>query len=122
MHETVILSEAVMKKCMIFFMKGDIVPSWEDEVNINGGCFSFKLPSTNIRENWATVLFSITGNTVSENQEFINDIAGVVLSPKKHNYYIVQIWMKTRIHSDTSISPAIHRLVKDGIIFKKYDV
>ena len=120
-HETVILSEPVIRKCMLFFMKGDIFPSWEDESNVNGGCFSFKLSLTNIRENWATVLYSITGNTVSDNPEFLSDIAGVVLSPKKH-YYIVQIWMKTRSHSSTLLSPIIQRLAKDEIIFKKYDV
>jgi hypothetical protein len=120
-HETVILSEPVIRKCMLFFMKGDIIPSWEDEANVNGGCFSFKLPLTNIRENWATVLYSITGNTVSDNPEFLSDVAGVVLSPKKH-YYIVQIWMKTRSHSSTSLSTVIQRIAKDEIIFKKYDV
>ena len=33
----------LIKKSMMFLMKEDIKPMWEDENNKNGGCFSFKV-------------------------------------------------------------------------------
>ena len=121
LHETVILSESVIRKCMLFYMKESIQPSWEHETNMNGGCFTFKISGTNIKETWANILYMVAGNTISNNPDFIKDINGVVLSPKKH-YYVVQLWMKTKIYTDSDISPQIHMIAKDGIIFKKFNV
>ena len=33
----------LIKKSMMFLMKEDIKPMWEDEKNKEGGCFSFKV-------------------------------------------------------------------------------
>jgi hypothetical protein len=55
-YETFILSEGVIRKYMLFFMKEDILPMWEDEANRNGGCFWFKIPLDNIHTNWKTIL------------------------------------------------------------------
>jgi len=124
-HETLILSEGVIRKYMLFFMKDDILPMWEDEANRNGGCFWFKIPLDNIQTNWKTILYSIVGNTISSNKLFINDISGVVLSPKKH-YYIIQIWMKSRDYTSNELSSTIHTIADtmsgNKIIFKTYEV
>lgn len=120
-HETIILSEQVLRKYMLFFMKENILPMWEDESNRHGGCFWFKIPLDHIQLNWKTILYSISGNTISNNPQFRIDISGIVLSPKKH-YYIIQIWMKTRDHTVTDLPNNLHKMAMDPIIFKTYDV
>jgi hypothetical protein len=106
-------------------MKESILPMWEDELNRNGGCFWFKIPLENVQANWKTILYSIVGNTISDNQQFLMDISGVVLSPKKH-YNIIQIWMKTREYTINDISTKIHTIAHtipgNNIIFKTYDI
>ena len=121
LHETMVLSECVLRKCMLFFMKNTIMPIWEDDENKNGGYFSFRLSLNNIRETWASVLYMVAGNTISDNLDFISDITGVVLSPKKH-YYNVQLWMKTQTHSISELSSQIQNIVKDPIQFKSFGI
>jgi hypothetical protein len=121
LHETVVLSECVFRKCMLFFMKDSIMPIWEDDENKNGGYFSFKLALNNIRDTWATVIYMMAGNTISDNPEFISDITGIVLSPKKY-YYNVQIWMKTKTHTKSEICPDLNKIIKDEIIFKQFGI
>lgn len=120
-HETLVLSEGVMRKYMLFFMKDSILPVWEDDSNRNGGCFWFKIPLDNIQTNWKTILYSIVGNTISDNELFLDDISGVVLSPKKH-YYIIQIWMKNRNYTKNELSKTIHTIAGNNIIFKTHNV
>lgn len=120
-NETVVLSEMVLRKYMFFYMKQDILPMWEDASNRLGGCFWFKIPLENVVGNWKTILYTIIGNTISEIPNFINDICGVVLSPKKH-YYNVQIWMKTRDHSVNDICSTIQTVAGNSISFKPHAV
>ena len=120
-HETIILSENVLRKYMLFFMKESVLPMWEDSANRLGGCFWFTIPIENVYIKWKTILYTIIGNTISDNPRFIEDITGVVLSPKKH-YYIVQLWMKTREYSITDICSSIQKVADNNIIFKTHNV
>ena len=120
-HETIILSENVLRKYMLFFMKESILPMWEDASNRLGGCFWFTIPIENVCIKWKTILYTIIGNTISDNPKFIEDISGVVLSPKK-NYYIVQLWMKSREYSITDICSSIQKVADNNIIFKTHNV
>ena len=118
-HETMIQSEPVFKKHMIFFMKYNIYPMWEDESNKDGGCFVFYLANATMYEKWKTVLYSVIGNTISTSNEFMDDITGVVISPRRH-YYVVQLWMKTKTHSSTCISKSILDPAYPEITFKLF--
>ena len=39
-----ILPDILIKNCMLFLMKDEINPIWEDPKNIKGGCWSLKIP------------------------------------------------------------------------------
>jgi translation initiation factor 4E len=109
------LSETLIVKCMLFLMKENIMPMWEDVHNKNGGCFSYKLTSR-ITEYWRDVSFSITGKTLTKMEDFNNDITGISISPKK-NFCILKIWMGSCMYKDHT---KISILKPDGCIFKKH--
>lgn len=120
LHETMIQSEPVFKKHMIFFMKSNIYPMWEDEANKDGGCFAFNLSNATIYEKWKNVVYSVIGNTISSSPGFLEDITGVVISPRRH-HYVVQLWMKTKTHSSLDISTNIIDPAYPEIKFKPFE-
>jgi hypothetical protein len=83
----------LFKKGMFFIMRLDIMPRYEDELNIKGGCFSFKI----LPEDFEKKLFELCANIIGENigstNEITNNINGISISPKKF-YYIARIWIK----------------------------
>jgi len=42
------IPEKMVKNCMLFLMRKNINPVWEDPHNCNGGCFSFKVLNKNV--------------------------------------------------------------------------
>jgi hypothetical protein len=89
------LDENIIKKTMLFFMKDSILPLWESEDNINGGCFSYKINNINIVNIFKILLYKIIGNTLSTNETTLNNINGISISPKK-NFCIIKIWMRDK--------------------------
>jgi len=89
------LDENIIKKTMLFFMKDSILPLWESEDNINGGCFSYKISNTNIVNIFKILLYKIIGNTLSNDENTLNNINGISISPKK-NFCIIKIWMRNK--------------------------
>ena len=82
----------LIKKSMMFLMKEDIHPMWEDPKNKDGGCFSFKVSNRDIETVWKHVYFHILGSSIMKNKENIQYINGITLSPKK-KFCILKIWM-----------------------------
>jgi translation initiation factor 4E len=109
------LSETLIVKCMLFLMKENIMPMWEDSHNKNGGCFSYKLTSR-INDSWRDISYSLIGQTLTKLNEFNKDITGISISPKK-NFCILKIWMGSCTHQDPT---KISILKSDGCIFKKH--
>jgi hypothetical protein len=89
------LDENIIKKTMLFFMKDSILPLWESEDNINGGCFSYKISNVNIVNIFKILLYKILGNTLSDDEVTLNNINGISISPKK-NFCIIKIWMRNK--------------------------
>jgi len=87
------INSEIYQKYMIFFMKNDIKPIWEDENNKSGGCFSYKILSSEIYEYSKIFIYIIIGNTLLDNEEVLNNITGISISPKK-NFCIFKIWIK----------------------------
>ena len=50
---------------MFFIMKENINPLWEDNNNINGGCWSFKILKKNSYNAWLNLSVSLIGETLS---------------------------------------------------------
>ena len=58
------LNNNILSNLMIFFMKDNIKPIWEDNNNKYGGSFSYKI-SNNLLENvWKKLVYSILCNFV----------------------------------------------------------
>ena len=107
------------ENAMFFIMRNNIKPIWEDDNNINGGNYSFKINSVNIRSNLKKLLELILFN----NLETFNNINGISLSYKK-NFYILKIWVND-CKSNVEIIKIINNikeLKNNKYIFKKHNI
>lgn len=80
-------------KGMFFIMREHITPRWEDENNMKGGCFSYKLNKINLEENFFESCARVLGETIGNTNIYSSNVNGISISPKK-NTYIVRIWIK----------------------------
>lgn len=71
-----------------FLMRDGIDPIWEDDNNINGGTFSFKISKDQIIKAWLLLSIALVGETITSDSE---NISGISLHPK-YNCYIIKIW------------------------------
>jgi hypothetical protein len=114
------LPEVLVKNCMLFIMKNDIKPMWEDSKNRQGGSFSYKVPNKNVYETWRELTYVLVGETISNQPSFVANVTGITISPKKH-FCIIKIWMSSCSNQNpTIITNAIRGLTPDGCIFKKH--
>ena len=109
----------LIKKSMMFLMKEDIKPMWEDEQNKNGGCFSFKVSNKDIEQVWKKVYFHVIGTTMTKHKKYDDRINGITLSPKK-KFCILKIWMNNCELKDPGIFVDIENLTSEGCLFKKH--
>ena len=76
---------------MFFCMKKNIFPNWEDPLNRQGGCLSFKVPAKDIMKEWNQILlYCINNNILTEKN---NEVNGISISPKKE-FNIIKIWFR----------------------------
>jgi hypothetical protein len=80
-------------KGMFFIMREGITPRWEDESNINGGCFSIKVFPNDLEDYWFELASTLLGDTLAINEEHSFNINGISISPK-NKYFIIRIWCK----------------------------
>tara|TARA_B100000963_G_C22319834_1_gene533824 strand:+ start:96 stop:665 length:570 start_codon:yes stop_codon:yes gene_type:complete len=86
------LNNNILSNLMIFFMKDNIKPIWEDNNNKYGGSFSYKI-SNNLLENvWKKLVYAILCNTLTDDETILKNINGISISPKK-NYCIIKLWL-----------------------------
>ena len=85
------LPEKLVKNCMLFLMRNDIKPTWEDPENIKGGSFSFKVGNKAVHDIWNKLFYTTIGRTLSKDKAFVDTVNGITISPKK-NFCIVKIW------------------------------
>lgn len=82
---------------MFFFMRNDIKPTWEDSQNIKGGCWSYKVPMSNIFPVWKQMAALLVGESLSTTPMLLN---GLSISPKR-GFCIVKIWGNDSKMNDT---------------------
>jgi len=124
LEETVAITESMpehlVKNCMLFVMKDNIAPMWEDPKNRNGGCFSYKVSNKHVFEVWRDLTFVLVGETISINPTFVNNVTGITISPKK-NFCIIKIWLATcDFQNPQIVTPEIKNLIPNGCLFKKH--
>ena len=79
-----------------------IYPMWEDKNNQPGGCWSFKVPSTNIDNVWLQLCFHIMSKNTGITNDVNDSINGISFSPKK-GFCIVKIWNSTTDNNDIDL-------------------
>lgn len=114
------LKESLVKNCMLFIMKENINPTWEDKNNIDGGCFSIKINNKTVSSTWKNITYLLLGNTLSNNKDFIKDINGITISPKK-TFCIIKIWTRTCNYTESKFFSRLLNIPPDNIIFKKHN-
>lgn len=111
--------EKMTKNCMLFLMRKDINPTWEDPQNCKGGCFSFKILNKNVASIWKELSYSIVGETLTSDVKFQKSITGLTISPKK-TFCIIKVWMSNLNFQNPRKIRKIRNLDIDGCIFKRH--
>lgn len=109
----------IIKKTILFVMRDNIKPMWEDESNREGGGFSFRVYNKNVEKVWKTLFYRLMGDTLTTNKEVANQIMGISLSPKK-SFCILKIWMKTCKYINPNVFIDIDGLDKKTCLFKQH--
>ena len=112
------LPENIIKNSMLFLMREDINPLWEDENNKNGGCFSYKVNNKIVNDLWKKMAYLLMGESLAtpEVSKYIN---GITISPKK-NFCIIKIWLSNCNYNNPDVITQIDYLNKNGCLFKKH--
>ena len=84
---------------MLFLMRKGVTPTWEDERNRQGGCFSYKINNKNVHTVWKQLSFILVGETISNDHKFSSHVTGITISPKKA-FCIIKIWMESCLYQD----------------------
>jgi len=114
------LSESLIKNCMLFVMREGVMPMWEDVLNRNGGCFSYKVSNKFICDVWKNLTYILAGNTLTTDRRLFKYINGITVSPKK-NFCIIKIWLSTCEHQNPNIiTSELPVLSPQGCLFKKH--
>lgn len=113
------LPSALIENCMLFIMRHDIKPIWEDPKNRNGGCFSYKVMNKNVAKAWRDLTYSIVGGSISSKEGFFECVSGITISPKK-NFCIIKIWMTNCNFQNPAVVNIIKGLQSHGCLFKKH--
>ena len=113
------IPDKMIKNCMLFLMKIGINPTWEDKNNCNGGCFSFKILNKYVPQVWKDLICCVVGESISTNKDFIKDVTGITISPKK-SFCIVKIWMRSLKFQNPRTIYNIDNLTIQGCLFKKH--
>ncbi len=112
------LPEKCVKNCMLFIMRKNINPIWEDDNNKDGGCFSYKISNKNIKDFWKNLTFALVGESLIEG-ELSSIVNGITISPKK-NFCIIKIWLKNCENQDPSILNNNLSIDYSACLFKKH--
>jgi len=122
LEEWIVINEAipdiVIRNCMLFIMKDDVKPIWEDIYNKDGGCFSYKISNKNVPEIWKNMVYKLIGNDIIK-LNVKNNVNGITISPKK-NFCILKIWFKDCLNKDPETINYFKGLSAYGCLFKKH--
>jgi hypothetical protein len=112
------LPEQLVKNCMLFLMKKGIQPIWEDPLNRDGGCFSYKTQNRDVYNAWKHLTYAVTGESVTSSELLRSSVNGITISPKK-NFCIIKIWLRNCDHQNPRIIAELPGISPKGCIFKK---
>lgn len=86
------MNNDLISNCMLFFMKDNIKPIWEEKENRKGGCITYKILKEDAKKYWDYCIYSTIGGYISNEEKHLYHINGISISPKS-NFCILKIWM-----------------------------
>ena len=113
------LDEVTIQNSMFFLMRNGINPIWEDEKNINGGCWSFKINKKEVYDTWKDLSIHLLGENVSRELKNSLIINGISISPKK-NFSIIKIWNNNNKITHNILSKKIPNIYVYDSIYKSH--
>ena len=113
------LPETLVKNCMLFLMRTGIKPTWEDPRNREGGCFSYKVSNKHVYNVWKELSYVLVGNSISANNDFVANVSGITISPKK-NFCIIKLWLGDCNNQDPHDINYFNGIDAHGCLFKKH--
>jgi len=124
-EQAIILTESLphkmIKNCMLFLMRENIKPMWEDDSNRQGGSFSYKVSNKIVPESWRILTYTAVGETLGTSLVVQNDVNGITISPKK-NFCVIKIWMANcKNHNPNIIKQVCPSITSYGCLFKKHN-
>jgi hypothetical protein len=124
-EEAVVVTESIphvmIKNCMLFLMRGNIKPIWEDPSNIRGGSFSYKVSNKVVPDTWRTLTYAVVGETLGNTIAVQSLINGITISPKK-KFCVIKVWMATCNNLNPNVIKEITpELTSYGCLFKKHN-
>lgn len=123
MEEFITLTESLpdqlISNCMLFIMKDNIKPIWEDDHNKQGGCFSYKISNKAVPSIWRKFSYKLAGNTLFKNTQTKNNVNGITISPKK-NFCIIKIWFADCSNKDPDTIDYFKGVDAHGCLFKRH--
>jgi hypothetical protein len=87
---------------MFFIMREHIQPLWEDPLNKDGGCFSFKVNKPDAGQFWFKLGSLLLGGTLGKTHEIDSKICGISMSPKR-NYCILRVWVQSHDYNNINL-------------------
>ena len=106
-----------LQNAMFFIMRNGILPMWEYPDNREGYSLSFKVPASDLKQNWDKILIKILTEEILNDKTKYSEINGLSISPKRE-FNIIKIWLKNDINSEF-IKEYPPYFVKDKSIYKK---
>jgi hypothetical protein len=113
------LPEKMVINCMLFLMRSNIKPMWEDSKNKDGGCFSYRIQNNSVENSWKSLAYHLVGESLTENDSYSNLINGIGISPKK-KFCVIKIWLANCSAKDPGIITPIKGFTSHGCLFKKH--
>lgn len=105
---------------MFFLMRDGIFPKWEDEQNIRGGYWSYKIPKTVGDEAWTQLSAHCIAECATGRLQDMYYVNGITISPKISNC-IIKILNRDAGHGEPErLTTEIPYLPPDTVNFKAH--
>ena len=115
-----ILDNRKIQEGMFFIMKENIEPLWENEDNIDGGCWSYKINKRDVYQAWLELSIALCIENILKEDEEQNIINGISISPKK-TFCILKVWNSDSTKAQTNtLSKKIPNLFVSQCIYKSH--
>ena len=107
-------------KGMFFLMRKDIFPQWEDESNIKGGYWSYKIGKSVAEKAWFELSCACIGECLTKKPQDMFNINGISYSPKINNVIIKILNRHSELNNSIILNDKIENLHPNTSQFKSH--